>query len=156
MIDLARIDSINPTLVASVVGENAIAAYLQKEMRSIGLEVAVHEFTAGRPSVVGRLRGSGSGPSLMLNGHTDIVGIDGMSSPFEVTLKGQAIRSRCVRYEKGFSGMSRRSEIAERCRCPERLPVSCAGLLLATYKVHGAVQDIKQSQARDFLIGLQV
>ncbi|HEX2680849.1 MAG TPA: M20/M25/M40 family metallo-hydrolase, partial [Candidatus Dormibacteraeota bacterium] len=47
-----------------------------------GLEVAIVESVPGRPSVVGVLRGSGGGRSLMLNAHMDTVGAGGMSSPF--------------------------------------------------------------------------
>lgn len=40
---------------------------------SWGLEVALHDVLEGRPNVQAILRGSGGGPSLMLNGHVDTV-----------------------------------------------------------------------------------
>jgi len=43
------------------------------------MAVTIPEGTAGRPSVIGRLRGSGGGRSLMLNAHMDTVGIERMA-----------------------------------------------------------------------------
>ncbi len=99
--DLVQINSINPTLVKDSAGETAIATYLRRQMTNIGLDVCVHEATAGRPSVVGRLRGSGSGPSLMFNGHTDTVGVDGMSGPFDAGLNGDRLFGRGAYDMKG-------------------------------------------------------
>lgn len=79
--DLVRIESVNPALEAGGSGEAKIAAYSAEWLRAAGLEVDVHEGSAGRPSVLGRLAGSGSGRSLMLNAHMDTVGIAGMDEP---------------------------------------------------------------------------
>ena len=76
------IESVNPDLVPSGSGEVAIGAFAATWLRSAGLEVHVVAATPGRPSVVGILRGSGGGRSLMLNAHMDTVGAGGMSSPF--------------------------------------------------------------------------
>jgi len=72
---LIAIDSINPDLVPGAPGESAIAAWCAEWMRTRGFEVSVLEERPGRPSVVGIVRGSGYGPSLMLNGHLDTVGV---------------------------------------------------------------------------------
>jgi len=48
-------------------------------MTALGMTVTTLEATSGRPSVVGRLTGSGGGRSLMLNAHLDTVGIAGMA-----------------------------------------------------------------------------
>ena len=79
--DLVRIDSVNPHLSAHGRGESEIAAYTERTLRRMGLEVHVHEAAPSRPSVVGILRGSGEGASIMLNGHLDTVGIEGMANP---------------------------------------------------------------------------
>jgi acetylornithine deacetylase len=76
------IESVNPDLVPSGAGEGAIAAFVASWLRDAGLDVTVVEPVAGRPSVVGVLRGSGGGSSLMLNAHMDTVGAGGMSAPF--------------------------------------------------------------------------
>src|SRR5437773_2730926 len=80
--DLVRVESVNPDLVASGSGEAAIAEFVAKWLRSAGLEVDVIEPVPGRPSVVGVLRGSGGGSSLMLNAHMDTVGAGGMTDAF--------------------------------------------------------------------------
>jgi acetylornithine deacetylase/succinyl-diaminopimelate desuccinylase-like protein len=77
------IESVNPDLVPSGSGEAAIAAFVATWLRTAGLdEVSVVDAPPGRPSVVGIVRGSGGGRSLMLNAHMDTVGAGGMSSAF--------------------------------------------------------------------------
>lgn len=79
---MVQIDSVNPNLVSGGTGEADVAQYLADEMRSLGLEVDIQEVLPNRPNVVGVLKGKGNGRSLMLNGHTDIVGVEGMADPF--------------------------------------------------------------------------
>lgn len=77
--DLVRIDSVNPSLVSGGAGESQIAAHVAEKLKALGMSVRTLEATTGRPSVVGKLKGSGGGRSLMLNAHLDTVGIDGMT-----------------------------------------------------------------------------
>ena len=72
---LVRIDSVNSDLVPNAAGEAPIAAWCRDWLLQQGFEVSVLEQTAGRPSVVGLKRGTGTGRSLMLNGHLDTVGV---------------------------------------------------------------------------------
>jgi acetylornithine deacetylase len=82
--DLVKIDSVNPSLVPGASGEAEIAEYLREWMLSHGLETELVEVEPGRPNVVGLMRGTGGGNTLMLNGHTDTVGADYMTiDPFE-------------------------------------------------------------------------
>lgn len=75
---LTQINSSNPTLsVADGVGETAIADYLAAWFSHRGIEYHWIEKVAGRPSIVGVLRGTGGGKSLMFNGHTDTVSLSG-------------------------------------------------------------------------------
>jgi acetylornithine deacetylase len=81
--DLVAIDSVNPTLVPGANGEAAIAASIAEHMRMLGLEVTVQDAAPGRPNVIGVLNGDHPGPSLMLCGHVDTVGVEGMRAPFD-------------------------------------------------------------------------
>ncbi|MDB4917025.1 MAG: acetylornithine deacetylase or succinyl-diaminopimelate desuccinylase [Gemmatimonadetes bacterium] len=79
---LVRIDSRNPTLVRDAPGEQACAVYLRDVLDAWGFRTELHEAAPGRPNLVARI-GSGSGRSLMFNGHLDVVGTEGMiHSPF--------------------------------------------------------------------------
>ena len=78
LINLIRINSVNPSLVLGGNGEAEIARYLCEYMRGAGLEVKYQEFAPGRANAIGILKGSGGGRSLLLNGHIDTVGLDGM------------------------------------------------------------------------------
>ena len=85
--DLIRINSVNPTLVPGGRGEAEIADYVTVALGSLGLEVQTLESEPGRISVVGTLRGSGGGKSLMLNAHYDTVGVEGMQEPFSAAIR---------------------------------------------------------------------
>src|SRR4030095_8032892 len=80
--DLVAINSVNPTLVPGAPGEREVANAIAAEMRRIGLDVTIEEVAPGRPNVVGVLEGKSRGRSLMFCGHTDTVGVTGMSDPF--------------------------------------------------------------------------
>ncbi|MGE0353361.1 MAG: ArgE/DapE family deacylase [Gemmatimonadales bacterium] len=99
--DLVRIDSINPTLVPGAAGESAIAAYVSDWLRTAGLDVTLHEPAPGRPSVVGRLRGTGGGRTLMLNAHMDTVGVAGIPEPFSGRVRDGKLYGRGAYDMKG-------------------------------------------------------
>jgi acetylornithine deacetylase len=80
--ELVSIDSVNPDLIPGGAGEAAIADVVAGWLGQAGLEVSVEEAAPGRPNVVGVARGSGGGRGLLLNGHTDTVGVAGMDAPF--------------------------------------------------------------------------
>lgn len=79
--DLVRINSVNPKFSGGTTDESAIAEHLDGVLRALGMEVVRYDAGPGRTSVVGRLRGTGGGHSLMLCGHIDTVGIEGMKAP---------------------------------------------------------------------------
>ncbi len=84
---LVAIDSVNPDLVPGGAGEGAVARFIERWANDNGLEVIVQEARPGRPNVVMIARGGGGGQALMLNGHTDVVGVSGMRSPFEPSVE---------------------------------------------------------------------
>lgn len=76
--ELVRIDSRNPSLVQHGAGEARVARALAEILGAWRFAVDVVEAAPGRPNVIARM-GSGGGPSLMFNGHLDVVGTDGMT-----------------------------------------------------------------------------
>jgi len=79
---LVRIDSRNPSLVPGAPGEGPVARSLAGVLRAWGFAVEVHDAAPNRPNVIARV-GPAGGRTLMLNGHLDVVGTDGMThAPF--------------------------------------------------------------------------
>ena len=93
--DLVKIDSVNPSLVPGAAGEAEIAEYLKEWLISLGLQTKLIEVEPGRPNVVGVLKGTGGGKSLMLNGHMDTVGADYMTiDPFDPKMEDGKLYGR--------------------------------------------------------------
>ncbi|HEU4746959.1 MAG TPA: M20/M25/M40 family metallo-hydrolase, partial [Gemmatimonadaceae bacterium] len=91
---LVKIDSRNPTLVPGAPGETEVAAALASILDEWGFAVDVVEAAPGRPNVVARI-GPADAPALMLNGHLDVVGIEGMvHEPFTAELRSGRIYGR--------------------------------------------------------------
>lgn len=72
---LVRIDSSNTD--SGGPGESQLAAFVQAWLAHRSIETHRIEPIAGRPSIVGVVRGKGGGKSLMLNGHMDTVTLAG-------------------------------------------------------------------------------
>ena len=70
--DLVRIPSVvrpgDPTAT-----EAAVAAHVERWLRTEGFDVEVHEVAPGRPNVLASIGASSAGPTLLLEGHTDVV-----------------------------------------------------------------------------------
>ena len=90
---LVSIDSTNPSLSPTAAGEQEIAAFVADWCRERALEVHVVD-ADGRPSVVAVARGTGGGRSLILNGHLDTVGVDGMADPFRARVESGRMYGR--------------------------------------------------------------
>ena len=80
--ELVAVNSVNPTLVPGAPGEQQIADLVAAHLRRSGLDVSVEAVAPGRPNVVGVLEGRAKGRTLMFCGHTDTVGVAGMTDPF--------------------------------------------------------------------------
>ncbi len=91
---LVATDSVNPSLVPGGAGEERIASMVAGWTRAAGLETQVLTGTAGRPSVIARACGSGGGRTLLLCGHLDTVGVEGMPSPHTPRLDGDRLHGR--------------------------------------------------------------
>ncbi len=78
---LVATPSVNPVLEEGGAGEGAIADLTAGWLREWGLEVETIEASPGRWNVVARLGDPGAGPTVLLNGHLDTVGVAGMTVP---------------------------------------------------------------------------
>ena len=85
---LVSIDSVNPSLVPGGAGEAEIARAIAGWAATAGLEAELIEGTPGRPSAIVRSRGSGGGRTLLLCGHIDTVGVEGMEAPHSPRVEG--------------------------------------------------------------------
>ncbi len=74
---MVRIESITPSLIPTGSGEGKVAEYIAAWLARTGASVDVVEAAPGRPNVLARLRGTGAGPTLCLNAHSDTVGYGG-------------------------------------------------------------------------------
>jgi acetylornithine deacetylase len=81
--DLVAIDSVNPSLVPGGAGEAVIVDRIAATLGAAGLDVEITEVAPGRSNVVGVLEGRAPGRTLMFCGHTDTVGVEGMSAPLD-------------------------------------------------------------------------
>ncbi|HEX5829855.1 MAG TPA: ArgE/DapE family deacylase [Gemmatimonadaceae bacterium] len=90
---LVRVDSRNPGLVSGAPGEAAAARLLAGVLREWGFRVEIQESAPGRPNVLARI--GAPGRTLMLNGHLDTVGVEGMlHAPFAAEVRDGRIWGR--------------------------------------------------------------
>src|SRR6476469_1359371 len=88
---LIQIDSRNPTLAPDSSGEGDCALALASALDDWGFVVEMTEIAPGRLNVLARL-GPGDAPALMLNGHLDVVGVEGMiHEPFAAEVRDNRI-----------------------------------------------------------------
>jgi acetylornithine deacetylase len=99
--DLVSIDSVNPSLVPGAAGEQQIADAIAVTLRGIGMDVQVQDAAPGRPNVVGVLEGTERGRTIMLCGHTDTVGVVGMTAPFDPVIRDGRMYGRGAQDMKG-------------------------------------------------------
>ena len=80
---LVRIDSRNPRLSPGGPGEGACVTLLRDVLDGWGFRTDVHEAAPGRPNLIARVGEARGGRALMLSGHVDVVGVEGMThEPF--------------------------------------------------------------------------
>jgi acetylornithine deacetylase len=91
---LVRINSVNPSLVPGGAGEREIAEFLFSFLRQEGVEAQLQTVCPNRCNVVATVRGARPGSRILLNGHLDTVGVEGMVAPFEPLEKGGRIYGR--------------------------------------------------------------
>lgn len=84
---LVATPSVNPSLERGGTGEREIATLAAGWLREWGFDTELIEPAPGRTSVLAR-RGRTGGRSLILNGHLDTVGVEGMTvEPFQAEVR---------------------------------------------------------------------
>lgn len=93
---MIAIPSVNPFGSAPAPGrrEREMADGLLARMADLGLETGSWEVAPGRPNAWGRLKGSGNGPTIMLAGHLDTVGIEGYDDGHSPRISAGRIHGR--------------------------------------------------------------
>jgi len=97
-VELARIDSTNPTLDPGASGERAVGEAVADWMGARGWDVTVDWPAPDRPNVVGTIKGN-FGQSLLINAHLDTVGAKAATK--QVRVEGDRIYGRGVLDTKG-------------------------------------------------------
>lgn len=98
---LVRIRSVNDPSAGT--SEAAVAELVASTMRGFGWEPTITEVAPGRPNVVAVIEGVGKGPTLMFEGHTDVV-TEGDLSAWSVDPYGAEIRDGRL-YGRGSADM---------------------------------------------------
>jgi len=91
---LVAIESVNPTLVSGGAGEAELGRFVASWLEQHGVETEYHELAPARANVIGRVRGSGGGRSLMLNAHMDTVGLGGPDGALTPRVDGTRMYGR--------------------------------------------------------------
>lgn len=98
---LVSVDSRNPALVSGAPGELPVVRLLGEVLRAWDFRVEIADAAPGRPNLIARIGPAGA-PSLMLNGHLDTVGTEGMTHPpFEARVADGRLYGRGAADMKG-------------------------------------------------------
>jgi acetylornithine deacetylase len=121
---LIQIDSRNPTLAPDSPGEAGCARSLASVLDDWGFAVEITDIAPGRSNVVARI-GPADAPALMLNGHLDVVGVEGMvHDPFAAELRDNRI------YGRGSADM--KGGLAAMCAAAASVPSNTNKQILIT------------------------
>ena len=82
--DLVAINSVNPDLSKDGQGEREISQYISSHFNKLGIESNIDTIINDRCNTTALLTGDNSSQILLMNGHIDTVGIEGMDHPFSL------------------------------------------------------------------------
>ncbi len=93
--ELVATNSVNPS-IGRGPGESEISNVIYERLTSIAdLKVHRQPVADGRSNIIAILKGTGGGRSLMLNGHMDTVGVEGMTiDPFTPLVENGRLHAR--------------------------------------------------------------
>ena len=98
--DLVGIPSVNPDMDGGA-GEAALARHIAGRLTALGLDSRLQPVGADRFNVTATVPGREPGPALLLNGHMDTVGVEGMPDPFSLRREGDRLYGRGAYDMKG-------------------------------------------------------
>ncbi|MHB1328553.1 MAG: M20/M25/M40 family metallo-hydrolase [Gemmatimonadales bacterium] len=95
-VTLVSIDSVSPSLVPGAAGEERIASYLAERLDGAGYtpRLIVAPSDPRRISIIAVRTGSRPGRTVVLNGHLDTVGVEGMADPFGARIESGRLFGR--------------------------------------------------------------
>jgi acetylornithine deacetylase len=132
---LVATPSVNPSLVALGTGEGRIAKATGDLLQAWGFAVETFDVAPGRPNVMARFEGDGD-TTLLLNGHLDTVGVEGMTiPPFAAQIVGSRLLGRGACDMKG--GVA--SLLAAAHRLVRRGPAPSLVVLLTADEEHASL-----------------
>jgi len=79
---LVQINSVNPDLSTDGQGEREIAEYIHHHFQLLEIPSEIHTVIDDRCNTTAILAGEDKDRILLLNGHIDTVGVEGMDDPF--------------------------------------------------------------------------
>ena len=93
---MISIPSVNPFGIFDInkPAEEDMANFFENCLLNLGLETKSHVVSDGRKNVWGVLKGKGIGPTILLAGHLDTVGVQGYKDPFLPRIEGDKIYGR--------------------------------------------------------------
>jgi len=144
--ELVAINSVNPSLVPGAPGEAQAAEVARAFMAAAGLDVQMQEVLPGRSNVIGVLEGREPGPSVMLCGHLDTVGVEGMDAPFSARMENGRLYGRGSQDMKGGVA-AMLGAAADLAKNWTRGKLIVAGVIDEEYESAGAEALVKQWKA---------